>query len=90
MPEFIASTELGEDIELTVSASEFIDECTVWDIDDLIEELTDRGYLNGTCSSTNSVLDHMFNQVIDKISRNRLQLTNEEEAMLHKLASRLV
>jgi hypothetical protein len=85
MPEFTVA--LGEDIE--ISASEFIDECTVWDIDDLIEELTDRGYLDGK-SSTNSVLDHMFNQVIDKISRNRLQLTNEEEAMLHKLASRLV
>ena len=86
MPEFTVA--LGEDIE--ISASEFIDECTIYDIADLIEELTDRGYLDGTCSSTNSVLDHMFNQVIDKISRNRLQLTNEEEAMLHKLASRLV
>jgi hypothetical protein len=85
MPEFTVA--LGEDIE--ISASEFIDECTIYDIDDLIEELTDRGYLEGK-SSTNSVLDHMFNQVIDKISRNRLQLTNEEEAMLHKLASRLV
>jgi hypothetical protein len=85
MPEFTVA--LGEDIE--ISASEFIDECTIYDIDDLIEELTDRGYLDGK-SSTNSVLDHMFNQVIDKISRNRLQLTNEEEAMLHKLASRLV
>ena len=87
MPEFTIYTELGEAIDISVS--EFIDECTVWDIDDLIEELTDRGYLDGK-SSTNSVLDHMFNQVIDKISRNRLQLTNEEEAMLHKLASRLV
>ena len=85
MPEFTVA--LGEDLE--ISASEFIDECTIYDIDDLIEELTDRGYLDGK-SSTNSVLDHMFNQVIDKISRNRLQLTNEEEAMLHKLASRLV
>ena len=85
MPEFTVA--LGEDIE--ISASEFIDECTIYDIADLIEELTDRGYLDGK-SSTNSVLDHMFNQVIDKISRNRLQLTNEEEAMLHKLASRLV
>ena len=87
MPEFTIYAELGEAIDISVS--EFIDECTVWDIDDLIEELTDRGYLDGK-SSANSVLEHEFNGVIDKISRNRLQLTNEEEAMLHKLASRLV
>jgi hypothetical protein len=96
MPEF--SEYVDTQVEITVTVSDFIDKCTTEDLEELIEELIDRGVLNirdcikslAGIETGVTVQEYEFDKAIDKISRNRLQLTNEEDIILQTIASRLV
>ena len=95
MPEF--SESVDTQVDITVTVSDFIDQCNTEDLEELIEELIDRGVLKKDCIKSLAgietgvtVQEHVFNGVIDTISRNRLQLTNEEDIILQTIASRLV
>jgi hypothetical protein len=95
MPEF--SEYVDTQVEITVTVSDFIDQCNTEDLEELIEELIDRGVLKKDCIKSLAgietgvtVQEYEFDKAIDKISRNRLQLTNEEDIILQTIASRLV
>lgn len=93
MPEFREYAE----VEIEVTPSDFIDKCNKYEIQELIEELVDREFIkeNSIKSIDNAengitVQEYEFDKAIDKISRNRLQLTIEEDVILQKIALRLI
>jgi hypothetical protein len=81
MPTFYA-----ENIDIDVD--EFIDSCSRKEINELIDYLVEDRYVIKVTGIKQSVPETEFNQLLDKLSQNRLCLTNEEEELLKKIASR--
>ena len=77
--------------DLDIEPSDYIDNCSRRDITELIQELKDRGYLNGNTqpAAETHPVDEIWMEAVDKISYSRAQLTNEEESLIYKIASRL-
>jgi hypothetical protein len=97
MPEFTA--------EIDIDPSEFISDCSSSEIDELIETLHEDGHLTeyfklNEILDPNSyivivgpdanLMDIEWSEVMVKLSRNRLMLSNEEEELIKKIANRLV
>lgn len=85
MPQFYKDVEA----EIDLSIDEFIEECSENDIYEFIETLkaTGRWFIINP-SHEDSIPETEFNNTLIKIYQNRLQLTNEEEELLKKIASR--
>ena len=97
MPEFTA--------EIDIDPSEFVSDCSTSEIDELIEILHEDGHLTeyfklNEILDPNSyivivgpdanLMDIEWSEVMVKLSRNRLMLSNEEEELIKKIANRLV
>ena len=97
MPEFTA--------EIDIDPSEFISDCSSSEIDELIETLHEDGHLTeyfklNEILDPNSyivivgpdanLMDIEWSEVMVKLSRNRLMLSNDEEELIKKIANRLV
>jgi hypothetical protein len=83
MPEFETYIDIDPD--------EFIDNCSEREIGELIESLVEGGYLPKTVPtkpSEKSVLDLEWDEIMDKLIRNRIMLSNEEEEMIRTIAKR--
>jgi hypothetical protein len=85
MPEFESYVD--------VDPSDFVSACSKREIKELIECLTEDGYLKPThykvSGDKESLLDIIWNETLDKLSNNRLMITNEEEEIITKIANRL-
>jgi hypothetical protein len=79
-------------IYVDIDVDEFVDGCSSREIKELVDYLRKEGHLDEYDDAPDeqmSVLDSEWAQVIDKISgRARLRLTNEEEEIIKKIASR--
>lgn len=85
MPTFYQDVE----VEVDLDVNDFISCCSREEIDELIYTLKKEGYLiNNIIKSEDSILETEFNNTINKIQSNRLRLTNEEDEILRKIASR--
>ncbi len=85
MPRFYTEVEA----EFDVDTDEFLSSLDKDDIKELIELLKEQGYLvNNTIKLGDSIPEIEFNNTINKIQSNRLRLTNEEDEILRKIASR--
>jgi hypothetical protein len=87
MPEFYV-----EDID--IDPSEFVSACSKREIDKLIDALAEDGYIVKPIKSVSArdknILDEEWDEVMGKLGGNgRLQLTNEEEEIIKKIANRL-
>ena len=87
MPTFYA-----EDID--IDPSDFVSACSKREIEELIDALTEDGYIvkpiNSVPLEDKNLMDEEWDEVISKISgRARLRLTNEEEEVIKKIANRL-
>jgi hypothetical protein len=84
MPEFETYNDNDPD--------EFIDNCSEREIKELIESLVDSGYISRTAISTpddkKSVLDLEWDEIMDKLIKNRVMLSNEEEEMIRNISKR--
>jgi hypothetical protein len=79
------------DVEMDVSVDDFLNSCDSSDIEEIIEALVEDGWIkkiNIIDGKNNSILENEFNNIINKISDNRLLLTNEEEEILRKISNR--
>ncbi len=82
MPQFYT-----EDINLDVD--DFINACSRRELEELIDCLVEDGYvIRGVKDVNLSIPEIEFNQLLDKLSKNRLRLTNEEDELLKKIANR--
>ncbi len=84
MPEFETYIDIDPD--------EFIDNCSEREIKELIESLVDSGYISRTAISTpddkKSVLDLEWDEIMDKLIKNRVMLSNEEEEVIRNISKR--
>jgi len=87
MPEFYVE-------DLDIDPSEFVGACSKREIEELIDALTEDGYIvkpiNSVPLEDKNLLDEEWDEVIGKLAgRGRLRLTNEEEEIIRKIANRL-
>lgn len=97
MPEFTA--------EIDIDPSEFVSDCSSREIDELIQALHEDGHLNEYFKlykiedpnhpiiveePNGNLMDIEWKEITDKLSRNRLILSQEEEETIKKIASRLI
>ena len=75
---------IDEEKVMDVSIGEFLDACEMHEIEELLSTLKNEGWFN----YPRSVMEIEFDNITKKIYQNRLQLTNEEEEILKKIASR--
>jgi len=87
MPEFTQ--------EIDINASEYIRECSSWEISELITELENRGYIkrnsrlkNDEVRTSNDASE--FNDMLYKIIENKHQLTAEDECSIKQIYNKLV
>ena len=86
MPTFYA-----EDID--IDPDEFVSSCSSRELEELIDVLVEDGHIpkiSDIAPIDKNLLDKEWDEVIDKIAGlGRLRLTNEEEEIIKKIASRL-
>lgn len=86
MPTFYA-----EDID--IDPDEFVSSCNSREIEELIDALVEDGHIpkiNNIAPDDKNLMDEDWDEVISKIGGlGRLRLTNEEEEIIKKIASRL-
>ena len=86
MPYFYSEAEVEIDVD------EFLSACKQHEIEEIIEVLIEDGCIHPSAnkgnSTSQSVSEWEFNNIINKIASNHLQLTNEEDELLKKIASR--
>jgi hypothetical protein len=80
--------------DLDIDPSEFVDACSKREIEELIDALTEDGYIvkpiNSVPLEDKNLLDEEWDEVMSKLAgRGRLRLTNEEEEIIRKIANRL-
>jgi len=87
MPSFTEWIEAEADIDISVD--DFISECSVEEIEELIKALREDGYLAPKDFLTESFQDLELQQALSKIAHFRMQLTVEEEELIKKIGNRV-
>jgi hypothetical protein len=83
-------TFYSEEIEL--EPDEFLSACNSYEIKELIKALIEDGHINDPYVKRKdnvSINEESFNECLDKIANNYLQLTHEEEQLIRDIAQRL-
>lgn len=75
---------IDEEKVVDVSIGEFLDACEIHEIKELVSILENEEWFK----YPQSIVEIEFDNITKKIYQNRLQLTNEEEEVLKKIASR--
>lgn len=76
--------------DFDIDIDEFIDSCSSEEIKEMVESLKERGFLNPTSTEESSVKDIFWFETLRKLEQNRLSLSNEEEKIIHVIASRFI
>ena len=77
------------DVEVSIDVDDFLDACSKKEKEQLISSLKQGDLWYETQTKNVSVLDSEWNEVIVKLAKSRLQLTNEEEEIIKKIANKL-
>ena len=77
-----------KDVEIDLSVDEFIMLCSENDIYEFVDKLKSTNKWIIEPINGESILKDEFNKTINKIYQNRLQLTQEEDELLKKIANR--
>ena len=78
--------------DLDITPDEFVAACSDREINELVDILMDEGVIkeNHLINNINdNILDEIFNEALEKLETSRHRLTNEEEEIIKKIASRL-
>ena len=88
MPRFYEDVEVDIDIDI----DDFLNACDKADIKEIVQALKEDGHIKGYFITSDnpkpSLIEQEFDNTINKIHKNRLRLTNEEEELLKKIADR--
>lgn len=89
MPKFYEMVEV--EAEVWVDVEEFVSECSEKEINKLIKVLIEDGHIKKSQirSRHHNLLDEMWQEKVEKILSNRLNLTEDELILVEKIASRL-
>ena len=75
-----------------IEPSEYIDNCREIEIEELINILIEEGHLEGTPITSNkhhNNLDVDWNNIMSKLMKSRLLLSNDEESLIRNISNRL-
>lgn len=79
-------------LNFDVDIEDFLNECSDRDIENIITYLIEDGVLHEkeifVISQDGSLYEQEINGILQKINKNKLQLTIEEEETLRKIANR--
>lgn len=86
MPEF--SEKMWVDVD--VSVSDFLEECSSWEIREVVEWLRENGDLDEfvTTPKDSNPQDEIFNEGLKNLIDNRFKLTTEEEELIMDIAEK--
>jgi hypothetical protein len=78
--------------EIDIEPDDFLNACNSREIEELIKALIEDGHINDPYIKRKdnvSINEESFNECLDKIANNYLQLTHEEEQLIRDIAQRL-
>jgi hypothetical protein len=78
--------------EIDIEPDDFLNACNSYEIKELIKALIEDGHINDPYVKRKdnvSINEESFNECLDKIANNYLQLTHEEEQLIRDIAQRL-
>lgn len=80
-----------EEAEFDIDVTDFLEECSIREIEKIIQYLQEMGYLerSGISSKDMNLLEVKFQEDINKIASSRLRLTRDEEEIISSIANRL-
>ena len=74
--------------EVDVDVDDFLDSCSRREKEELIKALKQGDLWEETGSENMSLMEMEWNETLNKLAAARLQLTNEEEEIIKKIANR--
>ena len=76
--------------DLDISPRDFVYACSDMELTELVEILTNEGVIkSGLTSINDNIMDEMFIEALEKLAESRHKLTNEDEEIIKKIASKL-
>jgi SOS response regulatory protein OraA/RecX len=82
-----------EETDFDIGVDDFLEECSNFEIEEVIDYLEEMGYLKNYKRSEGGtpvgILEEEFQERIKKLSESRHRLTLEEEEIIKKISDRL-
>ena len=75
-------------VEIDIDVDDFVDSCSRREKEQLIKKLKEGDLWEDTKSDKLSLMELEWNETLTKLSNARLRLTNEEEALIKKIANK--
>lgn len=73
--------------DIDIDPTEFMNECSRWEIDEVIDWLTDRGHINSKDGQP-TINDGGFLENVNAISKSKHLLTVEEEDIINRIGEK--
>lgn len=77
--------------DIDIDPVEFMNECSRWEIDEVIEWLVERDHINSKNSNSDEELNHNDNDFlrnVDAIGKSRHLLSVEEEDIINRIGGK--
>lgn len=74
--------------EVDIDVEDFLESCSRKEKEELIKILKEGDLWENTVSSNLSVLEQEWNDVLTKLAKSRLRLSNEDEELIKKIANK--
>jgi hypothetical protein len=74
--------------DIDVDPTQFMNECSRWEIDEVIDWLTDGGYIKSKGGSQPTINDGGFLTNVEAISKSKHLLTVEEEETINRIGAK--
>jgi hypothetical protein len=89
MPEFNESKYV--DVDFNIDIDEFFEKCDNSEIDEVIDWLIDKGYINESQKPTNDLSfdEEQLHKNLDKIKNSYYILSNEDEEIIKQISNKL-
>lgn len=82
------------DVEVNVDYDDFLEACSINEINRVIEWLEDNNYIQPNMSKSNyrnnNTQDDIFNDMVYKLINNRWKLSKEDEETIKKIVNNII
>jgi predicted ATP-dependent Lon-type protease len=80
-------------VNINFDIEDILSEMSIRDLQDLADTLYEEGYVpsqieDDSLTESYGIINDLFSEALDKLSKNRLSLTLEEETLILNLASK--
>lgn len=76
------------EVEVDIDVDDFVDSCSRREKEELIKKLKQGDLWEEIASENLTLMEIEWNETLTKLANARLQLTNEEEEIIKKIANR--